>query len=602
MKERGCIRLNFYDNLAIFKKSAFPIYQKYFNPFERKNLWRFASLIIVISLEFFNFLVLPTFYQSYSNLDEAILGEKNEFFKAGMSFLFGRFMTNFSHSAQSMMTSITVESLKHEIHRDSTEYIRSGAATTLGSKDKPKHNLQSILRQDIPTATFNAIYQPRDFILSLIRIAYSIFFFAKLHPRDGFFSRIPASFFSFITPIIALMIGKMINFPSQYIGKYVTKLDRERYDIEIEVTSALNFASDHANDVAVRKGEDFEANHINSKLEKLRKIDTKYNIISSLMMPLYVITGSLETLISYMFIKFFSYEPPTEKINVAEASLIDSNLSSLTRSLDAFFGSNTQYIERMRKAVSRINSLNQDTQDSKKPREGISKIVGANRFRINNLEFPMGEKMVLLRNFPSFNRGSIIRLNAASGTGKSTFLNCIAEIYKKINSMNIELPVDDIKNIAHLTKEPLEIRGGFSLLQHIIYPKKPEDFHQDEIQEIHQKILNLIQEFVPNFTFKDQIQETINWEACLSSGQKQICAIISAIIKNPELLLLDEAMNSIDEDTKFKIQEYLGKIPNLTIIFVDHSPLSGERKFETETINLTDHLHFSQNDAQEFTR
>ncbi len=594
--------MTFYNNLAILKKSALPIYRKYFNPFERRNLGRFVNLIFIILLEFFNLLILPTFYQSTSNLDKAILGEKSEFLRIGFFFAISKLLIESSCFFQNLLRDSTIESLKNEISKDSMECIKSGAITTFGVKDKSKHDVQSIVFDDSHTTSLNAVYKPTNIIFSFIRILYvAVFFLAQLNPRDNLSSRIPATLSILIAPICAFIAGISSNFLSQYIGGYLTKFDRERRDAKRKVKSSITFALENANDIAVRRGENFERDNINSKIDDLSKIEKIYRIIYNFRTPISVISSSINLITSYILLRFFSYEQPSKTTNVAEVALINSNLTIFSQSLSYFFGSETKYIERMNDAASRIDDLNRDIQNSKTSRN-ISQTTGANKFAIKKLEFIMGERRTRLHEFPSFNKGDIIRIYGPCGTGKSTLIHCITGIYKEINSMNIELPIDDAEKIEHLTKEPLKIREGFSLFQQIIYPKKLENLLPGERQEIDEEILDLVRAFIPNFNFTNRIHETINWNIYLSDGQKQICAIISAIIKKPELLLLDEAMCSLDKETKFKIQEYLKNIPNLTIFFVDHSPLLGDRKFETETINLADHLQFSPRKIQQIER
>ncbi|NQS99552.1 MAG: ATP-binding cassette domain-containing protein, partial [Candidatus Omnitrophica bacterium] len=87
-------------------------------------------------------------------------------------------------------------------------------------------------------------------------------------------------------------------------------------------------------------------------------------------------------------------------------------------------------------------------------------------------------------------------------------------------------------------------------------------FKAAALAQAHQFIINL----------PDKYNSLIGEMACrLSEGQKQRIAIARAIIKKPKILILDEAMSSIDSQLEHEITVHIKRIfVNSTIILVSH--------------------------------
>jgi ATP-binding cassette subfamily B protein len=159
-----------------------------------------------------------------------------------------------------------------------------------------------------------------------------------------------------------------------------------------------------------------------------------------------------------------------------------------------------------------------------------------------------------------------------SGSGKSTFVNLIIRLFD-IKSGKILIDNQDItdvtqhslrKNIGFIPQEPVLFHR--TLMENIRYGKL--DASDDEVIEAAQKahadefIINL-----PNGYYSLVGERGIK----LSGGQKQRIAIARAIIKDPAILIMDEATSSLDSVTEQLIQDSLKQLMgNRTVLVVAH--------------------------------
>jgi len=167
---------------------------------------------------------------------------------------------------------------------------------------------------------------------------------------------------------------------------------------------------------------------------------------------------------------------------------------------------------------------------------------------------------------------SFIALVGPSGCGKTTMINLIARLFKPlsgeilIDGFNIsEVKTDTFhKQIGIVLQEPF--LWNDTIENNIRYAK--EDAAFGEIKEAAR--MACIEDFVN--ALPKGYSTIIGENACkLSEGQKQRIAISRALIKKPKLLILDEAMSSLDSITETKIIKNIKEArKDITIIVVSH--------------------------------
>ena len=172
----------------------------------------------------------------------------------------------------------------------------------------------------------------------------------------------------------------------------------------------------------------------------------------------------------------------------------------------------------------------------------------------------------------SVNAGEMIGLVGHSGAGKSTTINLICRFYDPTEGM-ITLDGVDMRNIkladlrqqiGVVLQEPFLFNG--TIADNIAYGKP--DATREEIMAA-AKAANA-HEFVMKFTdgYDTYVRER---GGRLSGGERQRISIARAILRNPRILILDEATSSVDTETEKQLQEAIGRlVKNRTTFAIAH--------------------------------
>jgi len=187
--------------------------------------------------------------------------------------------------------------------------------------------------------------------------------------------------------------------------------------------------------------------------------------------------------------------------------------------------------------------------------------------KVKNLEKYYDKKLPLIRrlNF-SVKKGEIISFIGESGSGKTTFLKCLAGL-EEINSGIINLN-GKVLNDNNTFIEPHIRKIGFVFQDYPLFP------HLNVIQNItlnlDKKFYNKIDYFIELAGLKD-LKSRYPHE--LSGGEQQRVCLARALVREPDLLLLDEPFSNLDANIKSLIQDEIHRIikeTKTTTILVTH--------------------------------
>ena len=194
-----------------------------------------------------------------------------------------------------------------------------------------------------------------------------------------------------------------------------------------------------------------------------------------------------------------------------------------------------------------------------------------NSLSFDNVSFSYGdEKDKVLSNINfHINKGEILALVGPSGAGKSTLVDLIPRFYDtlggsiKIDGKDIkELKINSLRSLMGIVTQETFLFDD-SVRANIAYGL--ENISDDIIKDA--AIAANAHEFIKELP--DGYNTIIGERGVsLSGGQKQRIAIARAIVKNPPILILDEATSSLDSESEKHVQSAIENLMSERTVFV----------------------------------
>ncbi|MDQ6890678.1 MAG: ABC transporter ATP-binding protein/permease, partial [Bacteroidota bacterium] len=214
-----------------------------------------------------------------------------------------------------------------------------------------------------------------------------------------------------------------------------------------------------------------------------------------------------------------------------------------------------------------------------------------------NVHFSYEDDKEILHNISlKLERGKSYAFVGPTGGGKTTTASIISRLYdptkgivlldgKDIRSYT---PEERAQKIGFILQEPFLFTG--TIKENILYGNNQYKDYSDEQMEQVIKDANL-QSLLTIFENGLQTKVSSGGDN-ISLGQKQLIAFMRAVLRSPELLILDEATANIDTMTERLLEDILNKLPeNTTRIIIAH---------RLNTIENADEIYFVN--AGEITR
>ena len=369
----------------------------------------------------------------------------------------------------------------------------------------------------------------------------------------------------FIFALISFSIRLIIE--TVRINKY-NKNDKEYRKENDEITGFSGELVRGAKDIKMLNGESSFLNELKNKFVSLNFMHYKKESTNLIYLLFRWIWAELSY---FIMIVIVAISVNNEQISIPVGVVI-FNFGNRYNMLVGYIINFYELIKKFNLSATRIFEIFKSSKYEKETfgEEHLSKIDG--NFEFKNVSFKYDKKQVL--NNINFNVKSneTVAFVGKSGAGKTTIFNLLCKMYDSYNG-TITIDGTDIKNLDKDT-----IRGNITIVSQSPYIFNmsirenlrlvKQDLTDEEMKQACK--MACLDDYIEQLPQK---YDTIVGEGgvTLSGGQKQRLAIARAFVQKTEIILLDEATSSLDNETQLKIQQAIENLQKeYTILIIAH--------------------------------
>ena len=395
------------------------------------------------------------------------------------------------------------------------------------------------------------MYTINVFVLFIMVVSFMIHKNAEL----TFYVLLPLPLLS----IIIYRVSAIINKKSEYTQRKqssITSFVQEAFS-GIRVLKAYNRSK-------------YFSNQYDIETENYKKASLSLALTNALFLPSIVLLIGLSTI---MTIYLGGLKSINQELDYGDIVQFIFYINMLTWPF-ASVGWVSSLVQRAAASQKRINEFL--LKEEKVINEGKSSIENISSLVFKNVQFNYSNKGDFHITDLSFTlkSGESLGIFGATGSGKSTLANLICRLYEinkgqyLINNNDIDdIELNSFRKLIGYVPQDVFLFSD-TITNNIAFGLDDGDFTDQEVKDaaVSAGIYDEITKF------KDGLNTKIGERGVtLSGGQKQRIAIARALIRKPQLLILDDSLSAIDTETSSKIQSMLTKNnPNQMTIHISH--------------------------------
>lgn len=345
----------------------------------------------------------------------------------------------------------------------------------------------------------------------------------------------------------------------------------------VEIQSELDNISNQTSEtvegarvVRASNNQNNEYDKFSFKTESYQNKSIKVNRFNALINPLTFAITSIVLIVIILLLQNDLFSPN----NVLIASTIIAEMSYLAQIFFVVTQLSMVTVELVKANVSRkridsVLTIKPEIINNEHPLTGEVK-DNEPIIKFDHASFSFNEDSYFLNDLDfEIRKGETFAIIGGTGSGKSTVINLIERFYdvSKGNILYKGIPLKEY-DLTSLRKDIGLVNQKSSLFKGTIKSNylmsNPNASEQDIIKAL---------ENAQAYEFVSKYEDTINHEVNegglnFSGGQRQRLCIGRALVKNPEVLILDDATSALDLLTDKRIRDYVSSIKDMTKIIV----------------------------------
>ncbi|MGP6140534.1 ABC transporter ATP-binding protein [Jeotgalibaca sp. A127] len=374
--------------------------------------------------------------------------------------------------------------------------------------------------------------------------------------------------------IVAILIIPLLIFPIKLVGKKRWELTNESQDLNDEANELLNETLSVSGQQLVKLFTKEEAEYaryssINENLTKVKIKETTVGRWFRMIAQTFVEAGPM---FIYLVGGFMILINNYQGLTVGDITVLVALMSRMYRPVMQLMDIQIEFIRSLALFTRIFDYLDMPVDIENKPDATLPNTLTGD-LSFNAVTFHYNEQSPILKdiNF-QVNEGETLAIVGPSGAGKSTIFNLIPRLYDVIGG-EIKMGGHDIRdldlhflrqNIGLVTQETYLFNA--SIRENLLYAKS--DATEEELIQACKEAN--IHTFISNLPdgYNTQVG---NRGIKLSGGEKQRLSIARVFLKDPKILILDEATSSLDSLSEGLIQEALSSLlKNKTSLVIAH--------------------------------
>ena len=421
--------------------------------------------------------------------------------------------------------------------------------------EQRKGDIMSKLTNDLQDVEFSTISFLETFFREPILIALYLFAMINLSPELSVFLLL-------FLPVAGLIIGR--------IGRSLKKVSNS---VQIKLGEILSTIEETLGGIRVVKAFNAET----QQLEKFKQENNQLLFIKNqtirrrdLASPVSETLGIVAVCCvlyyggSLVLNKSFTLNGPDFLTFIAIFTQIINPLKA--------FSTAAYNIQKGAASIARIQKLIKEEQTVKEDPNPVSIDAFNDSIELRDVGFAYQDKIILDKINLTIKKGQTIALVGSSGAGKSTLADLIPRFHDAttgevlIDGINIKkYKMNDLRNLMGIvTQDPILFNDSIKANIALGNLQAPEE---NIIQAA--KIANA-HDFIQQ---KEETYHTLVGDrgSKLSGGEKQRVTIARAVLKNPPILILDEATSSLDTESEKWVQDAINQLmKDRTSIIIAH--------------------------------